>query len=36
MLGDDYTNRWPGVIKAVNEFFDSPKINDIVWSAQKP
>ena len=30
MIGDDYMNNWPGVIKAVNEC-GKPEINGVVW-----
>ena len=41
MLGDDYTQHWPGVKKAVNQFTDEHTLecvilNDWVWQIDKP
>lgn len=41
MLGDDYTTHWPGVRRAVDQFFAENKIpveilNEWVWKADKP
>ena len=41
MLGDDYTAHWPGVRRAVDQFFAENKIpveilNEWVWKADKP
>ena len=41
MLGDDFTENWPGVKQAVNQFSNEMKmpytvLNDWVWQIDKP
>jgi hypothetical protein len=36
MMGDDYTDYWHGVVRAVKEFFPSPTITGVIWSSSKP
>lgn len=31
LMGDDYTEGWPGVLRAVNEFC-TPEVDGVVWS----
>jgi hypothetical protein len=34
LMGDDYTEGWPGVVKAVNEL-GTPELHGVVWSFTK-
>ncbi len=40
MFGDDYSDYWPGLIKATNEFAAKqgikPEINGVIWKLTKP
>jgi len=35
LMGDDYSDGWPGVKQAVNELIEQPSIRGVIWSACK-